>query len=66
MRKKYYNKSGLYFRGLNVNTNKIEPICFEELSQDEQVEQMKNRSTEWYCAMIERLCNTINELNDGR
>ena len=66
MRKKYLNKSGLYFRGLNVNTNKIEPICFEELSQDERWELVQDRTIDWYCAMIERLCNTINEMNDGR
>lgn len=62
--KHYKNKSGLYFRGINQNTNKIDSICFEELTPDEQIEYMNERSLDWHKAMVIRLCETINEMNN--
>lgn len=66
MEKKYREESGLFFRGVNQNTKKIDNICFEELTLQEREEYMKDKSIDWYKAMIQQLSNTLNKVSEEK
>ena len=58
------NLSGVYFRSRNKETNKYEPIAFEDLASDEQDGIMDGRSEEWLKSLAKQLANTLNSIGE--
>jgi hypothetical protein len=67
MKKEEYT-SQIYFRAKNETTGKFEPITFEDLTMEQQIEEMKGRSTEWLQNLALQLAFCVrvfgNEIND--
>jgi len=57
------NLSGIYFRSKN-EAGKWDSICFEDLNEIEQDNQMKERTTEWLTSLTKQLANTLNEIGE--
>lgn len=57
------NLSGVYFR-VQIENEKFDSVCFEDMSEEEQDRQMDGRELEWHKKMIRIMSNTINELGD--
>ena len=51
--------SGIWFRGINPETKKVDNVCFEDLSDEEQEKYMQNHDKEWCIALIKHLADTI-------
>ena len=64
MSKTIRNLSGIYFRYKPKDSEKFKNIVFEDLPEEEQKRQMKDRSKEWLENMVLQLANTINEIAD--
>jgi len=58
------NLSGIYFRYKDPETGKWGNICFEDMTESEREEQMKNRPIDWHKRMIHALANTINDIGE--
>jgi hypothetical protein len=58
------NLSGIYFRYKNPNTDSFENWCFEDLSDDEQTELIKDKNIEWTRSLVKRMADTINRLGE--
>ena len=56
------NLSGIYFR--SECTGKWEPVCFEDLPEDEQLDAMQNRDEEWFKSLAMQLAKTLREVGD--
>jgi hypothetical protein len=56
--------SGIYFRSKNQETGKYESVVFEDLSESEQKELIKNYSKEQLISLSMLLANTINEIGE--
>jgi hypothetical protein len=56
--------SGIYFRSKNQETGKYESVVFEDLSESEQKEVIKNYSKEQLISLSMLLANTINEIGE--
>lgn len=57
------NLSGIYFR-CKVSGGKWGNATFEDLTDDEQDEQLKGRSEEWLKSMIKSLAHTLRKMGD--
>ena len=57
------NLDGAYFRV--KRDGKWENICFTDLTREEQMEVMKNRSEEWLRSLIFVLADTIGEIGEA-
>lgn len=55
------NLSGIYFRSKNKD-GKWDNVCFEDLSEKEQDEEMNGREIEWVKSLAKQLANTINRI----
>ncbi len=58
------NLSGMYFRSKNEETGKWDNVCFEDLTTEEQDEQLNGRNEEWLKSLVKGLANTLNEIGD--
>jgi hypothetical protein len=56
--------SGIYFRSKNQETGKYESVVFEDLSESEQKEVIKDYSKEQLISLSMLLANTINEIGE--
>lgn len=57
------NLDGAYFRV--ERAGKWENICFTDLTREEQITVMENRSEEWMRRMIFILADTIKEIGEA-
>lgn len=56
------NLSGVYFRSKNEETGKFDNVVFEDLTEQEQDQQMNGRSEEWLKSLAKILANTLNDV----
>ena len=56
--------SGIYFRVKNKETGKFETTAFEDLSEEQQDEVMKNKDIEFIKSLAKQLTNTLNGIGD--
>lgn len=62
--KRQHSISGTYFRQQNLDTNKWENVCFEDLEDEKQMEvlNLSRGKEEWYKGMIKILTTPLHEL----
>ena len=58
------NLSGIYIRAFNDQEHKWDSIVFEDLSEEQQDEAMKDRDIEWIKSLVKLLAGTINEIGE--
>ena len=58
---KYHNLSGIYYFHTDENNNRT-PVCFEELSEEEQNKILDNNDPEYLKSLCKMLANTIKEI----
>ena len=56
------NLDGVYFRV--QRDGKWDNVCFSDLTDEEKIEVMKDRNTEWFKSMCIILANTIRKIGD--
>lgn len=56
--------SGIYFRVKNEETEEIDNIVFEDLTEEQQDEKMQGRPEEWFKSLAKQLANTLNEIGN--
>lgn len=56
------NLDGVYFRV--QRDGKWDNVCFSDLTDEEKIEVMKDRNTEWFKSMCIILANTIKRIGD--
>jgi hypothetical protein len=64
MSKERRNLSGIFFRQKNLETNKYENVCFEELRPEEQDRVMSGREPGWLMSLSKKLGETLKEIGD--
>lgn len=57
------NLSGIYFREKNDDGH-YDNIVFEDLSEQQQNEKMKDKSEEWLKSLAKYLANTLNKIGE--
>lgn len=63
MSKTLRNLSGCYFFGKDEHGERI-PVCFEELSEEEQDAILQKKDAEYLRNMVKMFCKVINNIGD--
>ena len=56
--------SGISFRSINDETKKFDNVVFEDLTSQEQDQNMDGQSVEWLKSLAKQLANTLNEIGE--
>lgn len=58
------NLSGVYFRSRDPATEKFDNVCFEDLSESEQLNILNSKNIEWVKSLTMILAKTLRDVGD--